>query len=105
MSRLSVYWPEDANSSQAPDENPAIVAFPRNIKRPSAAGTPLDVVTRARLFFQNRRCRGCGYPVVDPVELADSVVNRNGMSIPGTATLIGFRCRGCKCEWSIDDAS
>ena len=101
MSRLSVYWPDDANTPLANNETPEIVAFPNVFRKSPAATESMDVITRAKLFFQNRRCHDCGYPVVEPIELADSAINRNGMSIPGTATLVGFRCRGCKCEWSI----
>ena len=103
MSRLSVYWPDEADSAVATMDEPMILPFPNSRLGLRAHSEPpiMDVVTRARLLFENRKCRGCGYPVVEPVELADSAVNHSGLAIPGTATLIGFRCNGCKNEWPI----
>lgn len=101
MSRLSVYWPDELSSSDHGLDEPQILLFPGVRREPAKASGPLDVITRARLLFSNRSCQECGYPVVQPVELSDSLVNRNGLAIPGTATLTGFRCCGCDHEWSI----
>ncbi|WP_373652007.1 hypothetical protein [Schlesneria sp. DSM 10557] len=101
MSRLSVYWPEEANLSDHSADEPRIIPFRRSSQTAESDPRTLDVVTRARLLFSNRRCQDCSYPVVEPIELADSVKNRNGLAIPGTATLVGFRCCGCKSEWSV----
>lgn len=98
MSRLSVYWPEDCGASTAVlTKN--ILPFPREVD--GGGGCQMDVVSRARLLFQNRRCRHCGYPVVEPMELDDALVNSSGREIPGTATLIGFQCQSCEATWSI----
>ena len=59
----------------------------------------MDLVSRARALHQNRRCQKCYQPRVEPLELDDAVLNRNGMPIPGTATLVGFHCLHCHSEW------
>jgi hypothetical protein len=106
MSRLSVYWPEETYSlvnnfdDHSIDER-QILPFPLEATDPDLPPHPMDIITRARLLFSNRTCRGCSYPVVEPIELADAVTNRNGLAIPGTATLIGFRCCGCEAEWGV----
>lgn len=100
MSQLRVIWPErdsaslDAVHSVAPATIPFYAAV-RSRRRPV-----MDVLTRAQVLFANRTCHACGYPVVEPIELEDAVINRNGLPIPGTATLVGFHCQGCDEEWS-----
>jgi hypothetical protein len=62
-------------------------------------GNRMDLVSRARTLHQNRHCPQCYQPRVEPLELDDAVLNRNGMPIPGTATLVGFHCLHCHSEW------
>lgn len=105
MSRLSVYWPDEYGSpSTAVADEPRIIPFPgiplRSIQPTRDATPKLDVISRARLLFANRRCRQCRYPVVEPLNLDDAQVNRQGLEIPGTATIVGFRCHACDAEWS-----
>lgn len=99
MSALRVVWPDEdlAQLSLLTDE-PSILPFERQ-SRDHESGA-FHVVHRARTLYENRCCKACRYPVVEPIELADGVRNRKGMVIPGTATLVGFRCRGCKSEWT-----
>ena len=101
MSRLSVYWPEEANLTDHFSDEPRILPFRRTELNTESVPQHVDVVTRARLLFSNRKCHSCSYPVVEPVELSDSIKNRNGLAIPGTATLVGFRCCGCQSEWTV----
>ena len=101
MSRLSVYWPDEVDSIEVSADEPMILPFPGSRRQLSVEAHPMDVVTRARALYANRKCHDCGYPVVEPIELSDSMVNLSGLSIPGTATLIGFRCQGCQHEWSV----
>lgn len=98
MSQYRVLWPDEAVDQDSPHE-PVILQF-RYTEAKSVPGR-MDVITRARLLFENRRCESCGYPVVMPIELNDAEVNRNRQPIPGTATLVGFRCCGCRSEWSV----
>lgn len=99
MSALRVLWPdEEVAAGGVAIHEPAVIPFAVTSTR--GARGEFDVVTRARALFDNRCCQTCGYPVVEPIELADGLKNRNGMVIPGTATLVGFRCCGCRAEWS-----
>lgn len=116
MSRLRVYWPDavlfqPASSGAAQDSaerlhvlhlaevsEPHILPFRRG---PRPTGTEQDIVTRARLIFANRECPHCQRPTVEPVELDDAIYNRNGLPVPGSATLIGFECQSCDHEWGI----
>jgi hypothetical protein len=102
MSRLSVYWPDECHTiSKASHEQPVILRFPTAAPTMSAPAEPLDIISRARLIFENRRCCQCGYPVVKPVELDDALTNTSGLAIPGSATLVGFECTSCDASWSI----
>ena len=101
MSRLSVYWPDEILSNDQTTDEPRILPFPRPRGDASVAAKPMDVLTRARVLFSNRACEECRYPVVEPIELSDSTMNISGLAIPGTATLVGFRCCGCQHEWSV----
>jgi hypothetical protein len=102
MSDYRVVWPDEAvdhDFFSETEEAPVILQFRVS---PAAAGAErMDIITRARLLFENRCCPSCSYPVVTPIELNDAQFNRNRLPIPGTATLVGFRCAGCKTEWSV----
>lgn len=98
MSRLSVYWPDECE--QAPVTKASVrMILPFHQPREPQSPRQFDVVSRARILFENRRCKCCGYPVVEPVELDDALVNATGLEIPGTATLIGFECQSCEATW------
>ncbi len=110
MSALRVLWPDEeiggvalAVLTDAEESTAEILPFAPRFHtgiRPELSHDTTNVVGRARALFENRSCRHCGYPVVEPIELADGFRNRKGAVIPGTATLVGFRCRGCQSEWS-----
>ncbi len=118
MSRLSVYWPDECEAvSTAVMDEPRLLQFPRarrglSVENRSVEDQPtahpvayekaprLDVIARARLLFSNRLCRQCRSPVVKPLQLDDAQVNRQGLEIPGSATIIGFRCHSCDAQWS-----
>ena len=92
MSHLRLFEP-DAPVALA--EQPEIIPF-----RPGASRTTdFDVLQRSRVIHENRQCPSCHHPVVEPLELRDGLVNRNGMPVPGTATLVGFHCTRCDYEW------
>jgi len=101
MSRLSVYWPDECHTNpKAGNDRAVILRFPTAAAAAPVA-QPLDIISRARLIFENRRCCQCGYPVVKPVELDDALTNSSGLEIPGSATLVGFECTSCDASWSI----
>ncbi|MBI1346412.1 hypothetical protein GC163_08985 [bacterium] len=100
MSRLRVLWPDEVDTDGGVAlEEPAVIPF-GDAGEIAGHGPMFDVIERARLLYDNRCCPSCHYPVVEPIELADGVRNRKGQVIPGTATLVGFRCRGCRSEWA-----
>lgn len=103
MSRLTVYWPDECDAMMAA---PVAKILPISRRTPSrqpvlADAPRMDVISRARVLFENRRCRHCGYPVVKPLHLDDALVNLSGLDIPGTASLVGFECQSCNAEWFI----
>jgi hypothetical protein len=103
MSRLSVYWPDECESTTVSSRIvPTILPFPRRDFADSRqSGDRMDIISRARLLFENRRCRHCAYPVVEPLELDDALTNSSGLEIPGTSTLVGFQCQSCDAKWSV----
>lgn len=112
MSRLKLYWPDEQTSgvSDSAEIEPRrsssdemIIPFRFGSRSQTTAShlSVLDVVTRAQMLRENRECRQCGHPVVEPVELNDAAHNQNGLPIPGTATLVGFHCTRCDREWPV----
>lgn len=88
-------------SRSAVTDAPAVLTWPgSNVAKPRH--TQQDVVVRARLLHRNATCRTCGRATVDPIELDDALLNRSGLAIPGTATVVGFACSSCSNEWSTD---
>lgn len=57
--------------------------------------------SRARLLKQNQCCPSCSRITVEPIELRDGDIGRNGARIPGTGTVVGFNCNGCGHEWPV----
>ena len=112
MSRLNVYWPDECEATTtAVLDEPHVLQFPRSRKgrfvesrsvsdRIHGEEAPrLDVIARARLLFSNRQCCRCRSHAVEPLQLDDARVNRQGLEIPGTATITGFQCHSCNAEW------
>lgn len=61
----------------------------------------MEILARTRAVYQNKRCRDCGRPTVEPVERDDAILGKNRSPIPGSATLIGFSCQYCRNEWPL----
>lgn len=97
MSALRVVWPEEDLDGALAVAEPDILPIRWGVR----TSRRMDIISRARLLFENRSCPNCHYPVVLPLELDDATINRNGLPIPGTATLVGFHCSGCGDEWSV----
>lgn len=102
MSHLKLFAPQDAH--EEPGHREDYEEEPRILSFDEAGGRfrdrwSLSVVTRARVIHRNSRCRYCNRPLVKPVELGDTLLNRNQLPIPGTATLVGFQCEACQAEW------
>jgi len=99
MSHLKLYDP-DAESVEGFGENPRILKFETHVHRIRKPFS-VDVISRASLIYKNKFCRHCGAPAVAPVESEDILLSRNGLPIPGSGTLVGFRCCNCEREWPI----
>ena len=110
MSRLKLFWPDESDSSEAvpaatinvgADRPATVLPFRPTILLSARVkrATPLDPVKRARVIHSNNVCPHCHHAIVTPIELQDAILNRNWLPIPGTATLVGFRCSDCHAEW------
>ena len=99
MSHLRLYDP-DAGNVGGSGEEPRILKFETAIHRIREPFS-IDVLTRASIIYKNKFCRHCGAAAVAPVESEDIMLSRNGLPIPGSGTLIGFRCNGCNKQWPI----
>lgn len=80
-------------------ERPDVLSFAALV--PRLGGRDAAPLNRAKALHRNRRCPSCGGPVVEPVVLNDGLRDGTGQYIPGTATLVGFHCRGCRSEWPV----
>lgn len=56
-------------------------------------------VARAKLEHDNCKCPSCRRVTVRPIQLEDALLDRRGLEIPGTATIVGFYCTTCRHEW------
>lgn len=101
MSRLRVYWPESSQGEhRAHFDNggPVTLSF-ESFAEDRDHWSVANLVSRARSLHRNNRCPHCSHPVVEPLELADAALSRNRRPIPGTGTLVGYRCQRCYSEW------
>lgn len=96
MSHLSLYCPPP----QVEDDGPHVLSFAEYQGR-MRKNRVLEVIARAKVEKDNRRCPNCSRVRVDPLELGDGVRNCNGAVVPGTATVVGFRCSACRHEWPV----
>ncbi len=111
MSCLKLYWPrtfslysppeEDWSNEPADETDPVILSFPRIAGR-IRRGRQGDLLTRARLIYENRCCPECGRAAVVPVDAEQALMSRNHMPVPGTSRLVGFECDCCGHAWSIE---
>lgn len=109
MSCLKLYWPrslslyapvdEGRSSAEFDDREAVIIPFPRVAAR-LQQDQNAELLSRARLVRDNSRCPACRRVAVEPVEAQPVLINRNWMPVPGTGTIIGFRCQCCEHEWS-----
>ena len=96
MSQLSLYCPPES----VEDDAPHVLSYAEFTGR-IRSNRMLNVITRARIERENGQCPCCHRITVRPLELADAVRNRNGAKVPGTATIVGFRCTRCRHEWPV----
>ncbi|MFK7777880.1 MAG: hypothetical protein QM501_07115 [Gimesia sp.] len=103
MSILKIYFPEEIQNQPAAsleDPIPMVLPFERGyIKKPHFLQQEDWTLSRARVMFKNHQCPACRSSVVSSLELRDGLLNRKNNMIPGTATVVGFRCGSCDNEW------
>ncbi|MCA9075903.1 MAG: hypothetical protein KDA93_12770 [Planctomycetaceae bacterium] len=98
MSQLSLYRPP----VEIEDDDPQVLSFTDYSAR-RRSRQMVNIVMRARLERTNSQCPCCRRVTVQPIELRDAVTNRNGATVPGTATVVGFKCNACRHEWPVLD--
>lgn len=92
MSQLSVFRPCDVEGE------PRILSFATFAARVRSRQV-MDVITRAKLEHDNQCCPACGRATVEPIEVGNASLNRNGAVIPRTASIAGFNCNACGNSW------
>ena len=110
MSDLKVYCPEgdlDLRES-TPDtqiaanrnaDEPEIYSFAEWVEKLRSPGSD-SAAFRAQRLNANQACPGCHRVGVLPLMLNDGRIENSGRMVPGSATLVGFRCQECSHEWS-----
>jgi hypothetical protein len=86
------------HAAHAENDSPEILSF-SDWKPRIEADRNRKAVRRARLEYHNQSCPSCGRTTVEPIELDDYRMNRNGAPVPGTATVVGFSCNACHEMW------
>lgn len=103
MSILKIYYPDDTHSEPVASlETPTQMILPFNrgyFQKPHSLQQSGWVLKRARTLFKNNQCPACSSSAVGSLELRDGLLNRKNHLIPGTATVVGFRCDSCDTEW------
>ena len=87
------------HAAQQPRSQFRVVHEPEPTPRPNLRTL---LALRTRQQHDNRDCPACRRMTVEPVELLDGCISRNGAVIHGTPTLIGFSCNACGHEWRVD---
>ncbi|QDT29336.1 hypothetical protein [Gimesia panareensis] len=103
MSILKIYCPEETLSETTvsqTESQPMILPFSRRLTRSPQLERQTDwVLNRARVLFKNQQCPACNSSAIEKLELRDGLLNRRNRLIPGTSTVVGFRCESCDTEW------
>ena len=78
------------------DNKPVLLNFDEWSQRlrPQAA-----TLKRARQIHSSCQCPSCQSALVVPLTLNDGRRDQSGEDVPGSATLVGFRCDVCLAEW------
>ncbi|MCA9066782.1 MAG: hypothetical protein KDA96_27130 [Planctomycetaceae bacterium] len=107
QNRLRLYCPPEETNEAAlrvaeADSDCDVIPFESGRRTVVISGRFTPALDRARILHNNRQCPECGACDVEPLELADSLINpHNRLPVPGTATLVGFHCNQCQLEWPV----
>lgn len=110
MSGLKVYWPEcesperdAATATQSVShrniDEPEIYSFAEWVEKLRGPGSA-SALFRAQRLDANQTCPDCNRSGAVPLTLNNGRIDNSGRMVPGSATLVGFRCEECCCEWS-----
>jgi len=111
MSDLKVYCPDaepaiseatptDQAEARTDSNEPEIYSFAEwvdKLRQPDANPAAL----RAQRLNSNQTCPDCCRAGVLPLMLNDGRMDGSGRLVPGSATLVGFRCETCSHEWAF----
>ncbi|MDA0589724.1 MAG: hypothetical protein O2820_19565 [Planctomycetota bacterium] len=114
MSLLRIFRPEDdtcppatesffcdpelaQRESPQTDGEPVLLSFEKYSA--SLRGPTNSQLRRARQIHAHCQCPECRSALVVPLVLNDGRRDRSGEEVPGTSTLVGFRCDVCSTEW------
>ncbi len=103
MSMLKLFRPDTKHSSEP---RPHVVSFRQpweSRKKLQLDEGTLRAISRAKMIRKQNACPECGCASVAPIELENPILNRNRLPIPGTASLVGFRCTKCEAEWPAEN--
>ena len=112
MSHLKLFAPDtyETDDCMGTAEEPVVLSFYMSFDQESTTSLPsrfgsrfsapeIHVIRRAKTLARNRCCPSCQHPIVEPLDLGNGIRGRNGNPIPGTSSLVGFRCDRCTLEW------
>lgn len=95
-----------AGPSATSSSEPAILPFPGSRQQVADVSQPNGIrpdeqspAERARLISRNSLCQHCHKRLVSLILAEDGRRDGSGDFVPGTQTLIGFRCECCQSEW------
>jgi hypothetical protein len=110
MSGLKIYWPESEPAATATESNdadiraasnePAIYSFAEWVNKLRSPESNRSAL-RAQRLNSNQTCPDCTRAGVLPLVLNDGRIDGSGRLVPGSATLVGFRCDSCSHEWAV----
>ena len=114
MSQLRIFRPEEDASPAQPESLTGVAELPdqespETVDEPvllnfeeyaaSLRGQTKSQLHRARQIHAHCQCPECRSALVVPLVLNDGRRDRSGEEVPGTSTLVGFRCDVCSAEW------
>lgn len=104
--RLRLFAPAEEESAERKSADSGadteVLSFEQNRPTAVTSGRIMAPAERARILRENSVCPDCNRTQVEPIELNDALLSpRNRMPVPGTATIVGFHCDGCGCEWPV----
>lgn len=99
---LSLYCPAEADEPDVVDGDAPVVLSIRRAAARSPRSAQNQLLSRARLIYQNRCCPICSRGGVIPLDAQPALMTRDNMPVPGSGVLIGFECDACGHTWGAE---